>query len=137
MQLTSRRNVSSPCPPEWTVRFKIGENLPIEVAGVLRARGHDAATVDEQGLGGTVDSRIAAVCAAEDRCLLTLDTDFSDIRSYPPGAHSGIVVLRLAKQDKVSVLAVVSRLVRTFQNQSPKGALWIVDESRIRIREST
>jgi predicted nuclease of predicted toxin-antitoxin system len=119
------------------VRFKIDENLPIEVAAALEANGHDAITVADQGLGGTADSRTAEVCGAENRCLLTLDTDFSDIRSYPPGSHSGIVVLRLAAQDKRSVLAVVSRLIRTFQTQSPDGALWIVDERRIRIREST
>jgi predicted nuclease of predicted toxin-antitoxin system len=119
------------------VRFKIDENLPVEVAAALRAKSHDAVSVEDQGLGGAPDSRIAEVCASENRCLLTLDTDFPDIRSYPPGSHSGIVVLRLAAQDKSSVLAVVARLIRTFQNRSPEGALWVVDESKIRIREST
>ena len=119
------------------MRFKIDENLPIEVAAELEAEGHDAISVVDQELGGAADSQIAEVCGAENRCLLTLDMDFSDIRSYPPGSHSGIVVLRLAAQDKRSVLAVISRLIRTFEKQSPNGALWIVDERRIRIRDST
>jgi predicted nuclease of predicted toxin-antitoxin system len=119
------------------VRFKIDENLPIEVTEALEADGHDAISVADQGLGGAHDSQIAEVCTSEDRCLLTMDTDFSDIRSYPPGSHSGIVVFRLAVQDKKSVLAVISRLARAVEKQSPAEALWIVDEYRIRIREST
>jgi predicted nuclease of predicted toxin-antitoxin system len=119
------------------VRFKIDENLPIEVADLLAANGHDAISVVEQGLGGAADTTIADVCGSEQRCLLTLDTDFSDIRSYPPGSHPGIVILRLTIQDKQSVLKVVARLNRTLELQSPTGALWIVDEQRIRIREST
>lgn len=34
------------------MRFKVDENLPIEVAEMLRQAGHDAATVLEQHLGG-------------------------------------------------------------------------------------
>jgi Domain of unknown function (DUF5615) len=33
------------------MRFKIDENLPIEVAELLRAAGHDALTVLDQNLG--------------------------------------------------------------------------------------
>jgi predicted nuclease of predicted toxin-antitoxin system len=31
------------------MRFKVDENLPIEVADLLTAAGHDAATVNDQG----------------------------------------------------------------------------------------
>ena len=34
------------------MKFKIDENLPVEVAELLREAGHDAATAIEQQLGG-------------------------------------------------------------------------------------
>ena len=34
------------------MKFKIDENLPREVAALLRDAGHDAMTVVDQGLGG-------------------------------------------------------------------------------------
>ncbi len=37
------------------MRFKVDENLPIAVAGLLQAAGHDAATVNEEGIGGALD----------------------------------------------------------------------------------
>jgi predicted nuclease of predicted toxin-antitoxin system len=44
------------------MRFKVDENLPADVAAVLREAGHYASTVLEEGLGGALDSAIASVC---------------------------------------------------------------------------
>ena len=68
------------------MRFKIDENLPAEFAEILRKAGFDAVTVMEQGLNGEPDPRIIEVCQREERAFATLDTDFSNIRAYPPGA---------------------------------------------------
>ena len=81
------------------MRFKTDENLPQEVVEQMKASGHDALSVADQGLGGAPDPSVAQACTAEDRVLVTLDTDFSDIRAYPPGSHPGIIVFRLARQD--------------------------------------
>ncbi|MFN8456300.1 MAG: DUF5615 family PIN-like protein [Anaerolineae bacterium] len=117
------------------MKFKIDENLPIEVADLLRQAGYDAATVDEQHLVGENDLYLALVCQTEQRALITLDTDFADIRAYPPGQYSGIIVIRLKQQDKSSVLKIVIRLVKAFPTEELAGYLWIVDEQRIRVRD--
>ena len=119
------------------MRFKTDENLPIEVVEQIKASGHDALSVVDQGLGGAPDPLIAQVCTAEDRVLVTLDTDFSDIRAYPPGSHPGIIVFRLARQDKQTVLDVTKRLLVALETEVLAGALWVVDERRIRVRENS
>ena len=81
------------------MKFKVDENLPIEVVRLLENNGHDAQTVLGQNLGGEPDSRIAQVCKKEKRALITLDTDFSDIRTYPPEKCFALIVLRLKTQD--------------------------------------
>ena len=48
-------------------RFKIDENLPIDVADMLSAAGHDATTILDQGMVGDLDPKVASVCKAEDR----------------------------------------------------------------------
>ncbi len=117
------------------MRFKIDENLPVEVAELLREEGHEANTVLEQGLGGRADPDIASICQLEDLVLITLDTDFSDIRSYPPENFSGLIVLRLRQQDKTHVLALIPRLIPMFSAEPLAGRLWIVEEERVRIRD--
>ena len=116
------------------MRFKVDENLPLEVAERLRACGHDAQTVLEQELGGSDDSRLAALCQREGRALVTLDMDFADIRAYPPADLPGLIVLRLGRQDKMTVLSVLAQLIEVLRSESLTGKLWIVEESRVRIR---
>ena len=116
------------------MRFKLDENLPVELADLLRRAGHDVATVLDQGLGGARDPELASVCNEEERVLVTFDTDFADIRTYPPHASPGIVVLRLENQTRAHVLAIGVRLVSALSDSLAGGQLWIVEESRIRVR---
>jgi predicted nuclease of predicted toxin-antitoxin system len=116
------------------VRFKIDENLPIEVAEILRAAGHDAATVNDEALSGTPDPDLAVHLKRESRALVTLDLGFADIRSYPPAQYQGLVVLRLPRQDKALVLKTCTRFVAALATQDLAGQLWIVEISRLRIR---
>jgi predicted nuclease of predicted toxin-antitoxin system len=116
------------------MRFKTDENLPEEFADILRAAGWDALSVNEQRLGGAVDPKIARVCLAESRVLITLDIGFGDIRNYPPSECPGIIVLRPKQQDKLNVLALANRLVMALGDHRIDRELWIVDDRRIRIR---
>lgn len=116
------------------MRFKLDENLPADAAGLLRQSGHDAVTVLDQAMGGASDPTVAVACRTEGRTLITLDTDFADIRAYPPSEHAGIVVLRLRRQDKPSVLDVLRRTLPLVETEPVRGRLWIVDEERVRVR---
>ncbi|MBU0985655.1 MAG: DUF5615 family PIN-like protein [Proteobacteria bacterium] len=87
----------------------------------------------ERTLSGAADADIAEVCRQEERVIMTLDTDFADIRAYPPEDFFGIIVLRLKRQDKSYVLSVVKRLVSVLQKEPVIRNLWIVEEDRVRI----
>ncbi|MBW2106549.1 MAG: hypothetical protein JRI26_11165 [Deltaproteobacteria bacterium] len=94
------------------MKFKVDENLPVEVVKLLEDNGHDA---------------------KEKRALVTLDTDFSDIRTYSPDEFFGLIILRLKRQDKPHVVSVVSRLINILLKEPVKQHLWIVEEGRVRI----
>jgi len=117
------------------MNFKLDENLPNELAALFRKAGHDAITILDQGLGGARDPDLIARCRLEGRALVTLDTDFTDIRTYPPSAHSGIVVFRLESQTRDHVLMVGRRFIQALPDSVLDGQLWIVEETRVRIRD--
>lgn len=117
------------------MKFKLDENLPVELAELFRNHGHGAKTVLEQNLGGAKDPDLAAVSRQERRAIVTLDTDFSDIRTYPPKEHSGIVVFRLGNQARDHILAVGVRFLLALGSHDLGGQLWIVEETQIRVRE--
>jgi predicted nuclease of predicted toxin-antitoxin system len=68
-------------------KFKVDENLPVDVVELLSLAGHDAVSVLDQQLGGRPDPLLASVCQHEGRALVTLDLDFADIRTYPPSSY--------------------------------------------------
>ena len=97
------------------MKFKIDENLPIEMSALLREHSHDADTVKDESLCGAPDSRLISRCQDDERALKTLDMGFSNIRCYPPEDHNGLIVFRLAKQDKEHLLAHLRKIAPFLQ----------------------
>jgi hypothetical protein len=77
------------------VKAKLDENLGSLGADFLRAAGIDVVTVADQGLLSAPDHTVLGVCAAGDRCVITLDTDFANLLHYQPRDYAGIVLVRL------------------------------------------
>ena len=117
------------------MKFKIDENLPIDCSDLFIRMGYEAETVHKEKLQGCSDRSLVEKCMKEDRILVTLNLDFSDIRSYPPGSNPGVIVLRIDEQSIDSILKAIERVLLAFTNENPCRKLWIVDERRIRIRE--
>ena len=116
-------------------RFKVDENLPREAQALLLNAGHDAQTVHDERLAGHPDATILDVCLNEDRVLITLDLDFSDIRQYPPSSHRGIWVLRPETQSIENTLSVLKGALAFVADEPTTNRLWIVEPGRVRIRE--
>lgn len=116
------------------MKFKIDENLPVELTELLMRAGHNAKTVYEQQLVGAKDSVLINHCKSENRVLVTLDMDFSDISKYTPEEYEGIIVLRPGSQSKTHLLNIFQSLIPILSVEKIKEHLWIVEESLIRIR---
>jgi predicted nuclease of predicted toxin-antitoxin system len=111
------------------MKVKTDQNVPVEAAEDLREAGHDAVTVDDEGLGGQPDARVADACRAEGRAILTLDLDFADIRVYPPGDYAGIIVLRPSLQTITNTRRLVGQVKGIF-GSSMKGRFAFVPDIR-------
>lgn len=117
------------------MRLKLDENIDARLAFVLRRAGHDAPTVREQGLHGTKDFDLSEHCISEERVLISLDLDFSNILRYPPERTPGIVVLRGPDDLFPTVRILIHTLIEALTVENPSGHLWIVEPGRIRIHE--
>ncbi|OGV67207.1 MAG: hypothetical protein A3K19_26185 [Lentisphaerae bacterium RIFOXYB12_FULL_65_16] len=115
------------------VRVKLDENLGTCAAALCREAGFDVATVHGQGLSGASDRELIKVCQSENRCLVTLDLDFSNPFLFNPREHAGIAVLRPPRNPaKDDLLATVRTLVQALRGDSIRGKLWSVQKARVR-----
>ena len=104
------------------MRAKFDENMPVDAVGLLVGAGWDKSTVHEEHLVGATDRRVIEACQQDRRVLLSLDLDFADIRTYPPEAWSGIVVLRPREPDRDSVLALLVAALPAFAGRARSAA---------------
>jgi predicted nuclease of predicted toxin-antitoxin system len=117
-----------------SLKFKIEENLPTEIVDCLISAKYDTITVVGQSLTGANDCSIAEVCKKEERILVTLDTDFIDIRTFPPDEYSGIMVIRVMKQSKSHIIDVFTQTIPLLKREPINHCLWVIEENRIRIK---
>jgi len=116
------------------MKIKFDENLPAECAILFREAGFQADTVYEENLAGKPDNFIFGVCQKEKMIFVTLDLDFSDIRTYTPNSHFGIIILRFNSQSKHKILHKIKQIIPIIRTEYLEGCIWIVDEKKIRIR---
>jgi len=119
------------------VKLKLDENIDTRLAHALRGAGHDAVTVREQDLHGTDDTDLYQICVSENRALVTLDLDFSNILRYPPEGTPGLVVLRGSDDLFVTTRILIETLIEALNKENPLNQLWIVEPGRVRIHERT
>lgn len=116
------------------MRLKLDENLPHDLNDELARRGHDVHTVLDEQLGGRSDPTVVQAATEDDRMVMTLDRGVGDVRSFPPGSHAGVVVLRPVSQDPVSILGLVDRLLDAHELEDFRRCVVIVEPHRVRVR---
>lgn len=116
------------------MKFKVDENLPTELVRDLRAAGHEAETVLDDGLVGSPDPLILERVKQEGRVLLTMDRGIANVRAYPPEHYPGIVLFRPRTSGRGEVLAFIRRHLPMLLQADVSGHLLVMSERGIRIR---
>ena len=115
------------------LRFKVDEDLPVEVAGLLRAAGHDAKAIVEQGMSGTPDERLWEFVQREQRCFVTADKGFTNAQQHPSGSHLGIILLRLPRESRAGYVRLAEAILASTSLEVLAGSITVVTPEGIRV----
>jgi len=115
------------------VPVKVDEDLPGEIANLVIAAGHDAATVFAQGHTGLPDEQLWPKIQQEQRMLFTADKGFANAANYPPGSHAGVVLFRLPRESRVGYIRLAEFLLAQRKLDDIVGAIVVVSPNSIRI----
>lgn len=103
---------------------------------MLRQHDHDSVTVADQGWEGLADGELWQGIQAEGRWLVTADKEFADVRRFPPGAHAGVILLRLVRQNRRGYALLMEKLLMQDELDELAGAVIVVNEQGIRVRRA-
>jgi predicted nuclease of predicted toxin-antitoxin system len=120
-----------------SARLKVDEDLPRQIADLLIAGGHDAATVARQGWQGVPDHVLWPRVQDEGRWLITADKGFADLRVYPPGSHAGVILLRSQEESRRAYLELAAMALQRLQLDELGGAVVVVTYRGVRVRRGS
>jgi predicted nuclease of predicted toxin-antitoxin system len=103
------------------LKIKVDEDLPKSVAESIRRVVPDTLTVMDEGLSGILDSELWKTTQKERRFLVTGDKAFANIRQYPPGSHSGVLLLRPDKEGILQMHGLVQDVLKLRNLEKPCG----------------
>jgi predicted nuclease of predicted toxin-antitoxin system len=118
------------------MRIKVDEDLPRAAVRMLRDRGHEAAGVVKQGMGGWKDPPLWQAVQSEQRFLVTADKGFADIRFHPPGSHAGVLLLRPDEDGIRPVIELLERVLASYDLETLARTVTVVTPRGIRIRRA-
>jgi predicted nuclease of predicted toxin-antitoxin system len=108
--------------------------LARHTSAFLRAGGHDAVHLRDQGLQRLEDVDIIHKAQTEDRVILTHDLDFGRLIALSRVRLPSVITLRLTDMRPVTVNHWLKDILLTFQAQLEDGALISVTDRGIRLR---
>ena len=113
------------------------ENIYSSTVTMLRGQGHDVKDIKEIRLYGESDENIISLAQRENRILVTLDQDFSNIIAYPPEKHPGIIVLKVHPPSISQTTYLLKRVITRVTEEEIKETLVVIDKNKFRIRRSS
>jgi len=105
------------------------------LAEFLRRAGHDAIHVRDRGLEKAADEQVLELAAADDRVIVSADTDFAAVLMLQKRRQPSVILFghgapRRPAQQTESLLANLSN----FEEDLRSGAIVVFRRERIRVR---
>ena len=119
-----------------SLKITVDEDLPRQAVHLLREHGYDASSVIELGMGGWKDEQLWIAVQKDQRYLVTADKGFGDIRSYVPGTHRGILLLRPDEDGIRPVLELLKKVLDSYNLEDLVGATTVATPRGIRLRKA-
>jgi predicted nuclease of predicted toxin-antitoxin system len=104
----------------------------------LRRQGFEVLRLKDFVPMDSPDQLVISAAQKNDAILVSLNGDFTDIVTYPPGKYKGIIALQV-RNHPATLENIIKRLIKYLsENPQPDhylGKLFLVEAHRIRIRE--
>jgi predicted nuclease of predicted toxin-antitoxin system len=116
------------------LKIKLDEDISAAVGAPLERLGHTVRTVYAQDWVGKPDHELWQLVVSHNEFLVTADKGFGDLRTFPPGTHPGILLLRPDKEGIQEYADLVAMTLQQHALESLVGCITVATPRGIRIR---
>lgn len=116
------------------MKFLADMGISPKTVALLRAIGHDATHLQEQGLERLPDSTILTKAREEERILLTHDLGFGELVAASGARLPSVILFRLRNMHPRHVDHYLSQILACYRVELAEGAAISVTEGQIRLR---
>jgi len=116
------------------MRFLTDENVYPPIVQALRGLGHDVFDIKKEELTGIPDEDVYDLAKSQDRVLVSMDKDFTNIILYPAGDMAGIIVLKLYRMTVETTTQIFLKAFQKLALDDIMHNLVIIDKNKTRIR---
>lgn len=116
------------------MRFLADMGVSQRVVEWLRANGHDALHLRDEGLQRLPNGEIFQKAAREQRIVLTFDLDFGEILAASAGQIVSVVLFRLRNTRADFVIQRLDDVLKRSSAELLHGAVVVVEDGRHRVR---
>ncbi len=117
------------------MKLLVDQNLPLALAEILRAAGHEVEHTSDVGLERAVDPDVASHARERGQTIVTSDTDFGSLLAADRAASPSVILTRelgLMPADQMS--ALILQAIDLADNELQAGAIVAVGPKDIRVR---